>query len=401
VDLDDVLRPEALLYMERYVDEGTRTYSPFAARSEVAPEYQPRSHRRFFDLVAVRVPRDEVLVLEANAAPTLLDQYVRDDEVTFLVHPETWSSEALGVERLRELPQSASVRVAPTASTRTVLAMQATPPHFLKLHYPKRISRFNRRLRLKNIQTSVAVTRDVDAIAHDRFAYLPDVLGIVLRGLGHPWGFLVRDAAPHPVAEGRRMIPLFALYGGDLDHPADRPLLVQLIERLGVEPSSFVVDEIMLPLVECWCAAANRGILLESHAQNVLLEIDASLRPTRMVHRDFDVWIDPEARAAARLPPIAGALVEADSEHERRMHYSLVYDHFVGRELLDYLLATAVRFFRLDEREVRARVSEVLRASFHDSSERFPPETTYYFTNELLPEDDFRLVDTGQRPTWR
>lgn len=31
---------QAFLFMERYVDEGAKTYSPFAARSEVAPKYQ-------------------------------------------------------------------------------------------------------------------------------------------------------------------------------------------------------------------------------------------------------------------------------------------------------------------------------------------------------------------------
>ena len=46
---------QALLYMERYVDEGAKSYSPFAARSEVAPEYQPRRGNPSFDLVTVSI----------------------------------------------------------------------------------------------------------------------------------------------------------------------------------------------------------------------------------------------------------------------------------------------------------------------------------------------------------
>ena len=44
--IDDVLQgQDAFIFMERYVDEAARTYSPFAAKSEVAPEYRPRSDR--------------------------------------------------------------------------------------------------------------------------------------------------------------------------------------------------------------------------------------------------------------------------------------------------------------------------------------------------------------------
>ena len=57
---------QALLYMERYVDEGAKDYSPFAARTEVAPEYQPRSHRTSFDLVTVH---GEILNPKGSAFP--------------------------------------------------------------------------------------------------------------------------------------------------------------------------------------------------------------------------------------------------------------------------------------------------------------------------------------------
>src|SRR5205823_3683784 len=40
--LDEILQGnDAFVFMERYVDETAKTYSPFAGKSEVAPEYQP------------------------------------------------------------------------------------------------------------------------------------------------------------------------------------------------------------------------------------------------------------------------------------------------------------------------------------------------------------------------
>src|SRR5438094_878052 len=89
--LDGILQGDpALLYMERYVDEGTRTYSPFAAKSEVAPQYQPRSGQPSFALIAVFAPQSQVSIFQADPQPTLRDFYLQSAKVRFLIHPETW-----------------------------------------------------------------------------------------------------------------------------------------------------------------------------------------------------------------------------------------------------------------------------------------------------------------------
>src|SRR5438309_11399448 len=150
--LDDILQgTDAFIFMERYVDEAVKTYSPFAGKSEVAPEYQPRSDRPSFELVTVHAPRNCVSTFEAEPTEALRQHYIRPEGVLFAVHPETWTS--AGVEHLEELhalPKGEPIRVEPTASTRTVFTagrQGKVPAHFLKLHYPRRISRFNRRLR--------------------------------------------------------------------------------------------------------------------------------------------------------------------------------------------------------------------------------------------------------------
>ena len=78
--LDDILQGnEALIFMERYVDEAAKTYSPFAGQSEVAPEYRPRSDRPSFELVTVCAPRDRVTVFQADPTETLRQHYVRTE----------------------------------------------------------------------------------------------------------------------------------------------------------------------------------------------------------------------------------------------------------------------------------------------------------------------------------
>lgn len=395
----------ALIYMERYVDEDTKTYSPFASRNEAAERYQPRSGQETFDLVTVIAPKARVSVYRADPLHSLLQHYVPPDEVLFAVHPDTWDDTNVDhIAELRAFPRGEPIQVAATASTRTVFAIPPAgdlPHHFLKLHFPHNVSRFNRRLRRKNICNSVAVTRDLADFQFDKFAYLPDVLGFTFGEEDIAWGFLVREAAPRPVRGSGYLIPCFALYGCDLRNPADPPLLVQLIERLGADPESFVTEQILVPIVECWARVVReRGILLESHAQNTLLELDQDFRPTRIVHRDFDVWVDPEMRMRAGLDSPFWQ-VGIDSGRSAKQHYSLVYDHFIGREFFAYLVAIITRYYGADERSIRGRVKEVFHRSFPEYENVFPLHTTFYFSNEPHREGEVALVDTRQPPEWR
>ncbi|PSC05962.1 short-chain oxidoreductase [Alsobacter soli] len=397
----------AFLYMERYVIEGAKTYSPLASRTEAAVRYQPENEAPSFGLVTVCAPRDRVSLFQADPVPGLLRHFVRPEGVLFPVHPATWRNDAAeGIEDIRALPPSTPIQVAPTASTRTVLALeqlQGVPDHYIKLHYPVRISRFNRELRLKNIHNSVAVCSDLAHVLFDSFAYLPDSLGVALGAGGRAWGFLVREARARPFVAGRFLIPCFALYAGDLKHPESPPLLVQMIARLGVDPVPFVIDRVLGPIVACWATVAReRGILLESHAQNTLIEVDRDMVPRRVVHRDLDVWIDPGARRRAGLAmPFLGRGMAADTDEEVQGHYSLVYDQFLGHHFFDYVLVILKGYYGADEELVRARVREIFRRFFPDADRLFPAGTMFKFRNGAPPDSKATLEDMRQAPGWR
>src|SRR5215467_11594392 len=151
MELDGILQGnQALLYMERYVDEGTRTYSPFAAMSEAAPEYQPRSVRPSFELITVFAPQSQVSIYQADPQRNLLEFYVSSEQVRFLIHPEIWASSGIdNLDELHALRRGVPLQVAPTASTRTVLTTETpanVPRHFVKLHYPRRSRRLKREI---------------------------------------------------------------------------------------------------------------------------------------------------------------------------------------------------------------------------------------------------------------
>src|SRR5437867_1513313 len=106
--LDDILQKnDAFIFMERYVDEAVKTYSPFAGKSDVAPEYQPRSDRFSFQVVTVCAPSNRVSIFEADPTQALRQYYLRPEGVLFVVHPETWSSSGIDcLDELKTLPRA-------------------------------------------------------------------------------------------------------------------------------------------------------------------------------------------------------------------------------------------------------------------------------------------------------
>jgi hypothetical protein len=273
----------------------------------------------------------------------------------------------------------------------------------LKLHLPRRISRFIRRLRRKGIHNSVAVSRDLASLGDDTFAYLPDAMGVVYGEGKDAWGFLVREETPRPERSGRTLVPCFALYAGDARDPQHVPLIVQLIRHHRASPEEFLVEHVLIPIVVAWTRAVRtRGLLLEMHGQNTLIELDRELYPRRVVYRDCDVWVDETVRREVGLPSdFRDVCIGRDAHDPPEAHYSLVFDHFLGRELFDYLVAAVSRFFPLDARSVRERAKAAVYEVMPEADRRFPRGTTFYFADEVDPNNRVSLVESKTAPRWR
>src|SRR5437879_4030137 len=114
--LSEIARGDrALLYLERYVDEGAKSYSPFAARNEASAAFQPRAGLADFELIAVRTPKERLAIFEADPARSLRERFIRPEEALFVVHPETWADSGVEhLDELRALPRGEPIIAAPT-----------------------------------------------------------------------------------------------------------------------------------------------------------------------------------------------------------------------------------------------------------------------------------------------
>jgi hypothetical protein len=399
-----------LTYLERYRNEGTRTYSEHAAYTECRPEYQPTIGAPEFDLPAWELPQNVMQVYRADPPAGLEARYLPGDRAVFVVHPQLvddgagdpWLARTVALGR--PLPP---LRVSPGSSTRTLFSVDRRHPHALKVHFPYRVSRYGRRMRDEVVAQAITVSGALQAWGgggDPGFAFLREVIGVTHPRMesgdtrGENWGYLVRDLHPFPhSAEEGRLIPGFALYGRDRFDPDVEPLIVDLADAS--DPLGWTLHHVMRPIVRQWVRCYRElGFILEPHGQNVLLEIDQQGAVRRLVHRDLSVGIDMRRRRHVGLPD--GALNDYN-RFEDGAFASIAYDRFVGGHFFSYLAAALV------ERDARLSIEDFrrpCRAEFgrlFGDHERYLPRSVHYFTNERDAHGKPLHHDTGERPAWR
>lgn len=397
--------PNTFLYLERYINADSRTYSPFAHQSEGDLKYHPAGDTESFEVPCLEIPKEKIMIYLDKPNSQLLNHYIRKETVLFPVHPEIFADVTIPViKELRKYP-STSICVSPTASTRTVMTVAKKtdlPKHFIKLHYPKRISRYIRRLRSNTIQDSIEVSKNLENFTIGKFAYYPETIGMTYGFDPEAWGFIIRETTLRPVSEKKRfLIPLFALYCQDTKNPDDLPLLVQLIQFLNEDPQIFTLNHIMKPIIQIWCTVLReRGFLFEMHGQNTLLELDIhQLSPCRIVYRDLDVYVDPMIREQHQLP-LPFPKTHLITYENREKLYSLKYDAFIGHHLFDYLARLLEQYFGVNSKALQKSCKETFRQFFQDADLYFTNKT-FYYSNEISPDNKVKVIETNNPPKWR
>jgi siderophore synthetase component len=399
----------SLAYLERFRNEGTRTYSNHSDYSEAEQIYQPASATSTFSLPVFTVPRQHLNIYTANPAADLASRYLSDEHALFCVHPQVLAAfhDDRYLQMITRVGQSGpEVVVEPSSSTRTLLARDRIP-HALKVHFPFRISRYGRKMRDEVIAQAIAVSLEIErGIDHfdETFCFLPEVIGVACKnqdssgGRGENWGYLVRDMRALPAAKAQKyLVPGFALYGRDFLDPARSLLLWDLIGS--GKPLDFVLDNLMLPIIRHWVQCYQSfGFMLEPHGQNVLLELDDQLRVTRIVHRDLSVGIDMRRRQHYGLT----------SEHLNSYNrmtsgefLSITYDMFMGSHFFDRIVACCLqRYPDLCEDDFRKPCRDYFTALFPDHRD-WMPVNVYYFSEVRDRYGKPGYQNTGRTPVWR
>lgn len=335
-----------------------------AAGARVSPENNRQDPRyaperaEVFSVKSYWVPAESMnrhfsASLPANLRGMFTRTEAGREEVRVLVHPESEKAYAAFFAGRRVTP-AGDFRATATASSRTLLAWLPggeKDAFFAKLSLDAEIAGARRGISRTDAAMSVGFTdilaAESDALP-DGFSAMPEVIGLSPRALGFGGlGMIIRAVPADALRDGRRVVPLFSLYAPRAD--GRPPLIVEMIRRSGQTPLAFVRERLLRPFMEQWLAlAVERGITMEPHAQNVLVELGPDGLPSgRFLHRDFNGFsIDLAYRRGRGLTLPAGLpfIVDPESDynsssHRSRLLVSLV--HFRGG--LVYNLDEAVR----------------------------------------------------------
>jgi hypothetical protein len=385
-------------YAERYLGVGTRTYSSFSADLDISPQYHPQLGTPSFELPTYRVPPG-LGEYRTNAIPSTLHHlYAGEAGLLLPVHPNALD----GMDRtdLAHCLPGPALEVVPSANARTVFVKriggQAVEPHFVKLHYPRRLSRFTRRLRRPVIELQLWVAEELQSAG---LPFMPEVGGgWIGDSPTEAWGFLVRA-----LDEGvGYTVPLFALYGKDLHRPDDPTLLEQLIEASGQDPESFVSKRVINPMVRMWVRAAlTTGCPLETHGQNTLFSFTPDGSETEIRYRDSAIYVDGALRnrigLQRDLPPTN--VIPRDVRMAPEEVFSLTYDSFMGHHALSYVADLARDRFGVAADLLHESARETFAAE--GGADLNLPNATFYYDDTLYDDGDWKLVDTAMPPVWR
>ena len=391
------------LYYERYVNECDLNATRLTGFDR---QYQFNSETPSFELICHKVPRDPVVLIVNEPSEEVRRDFLLDGAVRFCLHPQfrdhPCMSDLLSYEALP------GIEVSPTASQRTVLAKGKR--YAVKLHSPVKILNYYRTMGLRTIRHSLAVSRALEEINHPKFAILPETVGAVFpkRDGKRSWGFLVREMTPRPYVEGsekRLLIPCFALFQRFKEEPQRRPLLMDLIERSSKSPVDFVLEEIILPVIEYWIyALVNFGLIIEPHGQNCLLEVEPDLSKIhRIVIRDFDIYIHDQTRrkngqSLEEFEPTN--FVNRENPFPFGAEVSLMYDISMTKSLFNPIAEKMRIHYGIDPATLQERARSFILEHLPNHKEYFP-EVAYMVSKVDNGVNKHTVLVDPRGPGWR
>ncbi|HSX20847.1 MAG TPA: IucA/IucC family C-terminal-domain containing protein [Gammaproteobacteria bacterium] len=419
----------ALLVAERWVNQGTQTYSERSTFTQLQPHLQPKSTTPTIQVPAFLVSPTEVNVFTSGEPTTAAEKrFVSEDGIFMPMHPASHGQPGpqhwFGEYDFTNPGPDKQMTATSSSSSRSVffLPENAEEEDFFTAKMPLgvfgdqsslTVSRFQRRLPERVIKHCVACSKALSEIKDvPEFAYMPEPLGVAFPAkdeyLG--FGFLLRKNTPRPLAKKPRLVvPFFSLYSENTINPNDPPLLVMLIKDAmakhpRMDPAQYILQHVMFPVIKSWVSAyQQQGMLMELHGQNTLLEFDDNLKPTRIVHRDLDNYMDWKKREELGLSN-EGLNPEYDASDPaipQGSAFSLIFDSSIGHHTFDFMADMMQKHFGTDPEVLHRMCQDYFQEQFPDFAKHFPSDGKIWYYGKEVGTNEFPVVSTGKAPRWR
>ncbi|MGZ3721727.1 MAG: IucA/IucC family C-terminal-domain containing protein [Bdellovibrionales bacterium] len=300
-------------YLSRIVDDHKLRSPEF---NEQDPFYAPEA-KNIFDLLGVWIPENQLQVFKSSRVDLQIrEEFTRQTgngkEYLFLIHPESMD---LYEEILQKNYERETFRAVATASSRSLLIWKRgdeSRPMIGKVSLNKEVGESLRTIKGTEAASSMGVSMTLGGTKDlpENILIMDETMSMIPVGMERG-AMILRSFPPEFFSGKTQFFPLFALYGDK--NPG---LLLNLLKRAKTDPAEYVRAHIIAPFVKLWAKmAVDQGILLEPHAQNILMEMSDGELTDRFGLRDFGGFnIDFELRkrrsqfVPAELPNFTGDL---------------------------------------------------------------------------------------------
>jgi hypothetical protein len=293
------------------------------------PKYAPASGA-VFDIKTYWVDANKMHALMGEGlSSSLKGMFTRTkagkQQVRLLVHPE---SASFYKKVTKNAVRGKDLKASATASSRTLLVWPSGKGEsacFVKVSLNKEIGGVVRTVPKGEVARSIGINNTLHtdrSVLPKTFQFLPEVVGLMPKGMDRG-GMIVREI-PKSILEGKtKVVPMFSLYA----KPAGRgePMLATMIKKSGMDPQRFVREKITRPFAKQFMALGlKNGVVMEPHAQNVLIEVGAKGQPTgRFFHRDLGGFnVDYQHRAEMKRPDAHTPTITTRAEDYHEAHHN-------------------------------------------------------------------------------
>ena len=390
----------AARYVERHVNDGSP--SGFSEKFTTSRQTSPFGLTHGFNLHICRAPADWCRTY--GEIPQWPAGEGIADTSWILIHPDMAENRQL-VNPEVSLSLVTEHRVVPTASGRTVQYVNGIEPDYVKLHYDGILGRINRALPFTKSISGPEVSRIVcagisEGLLCEKMAVLPEVgartVTLPFEDGFVEWGMTWRSHKPYgkTAKQVHFAIPAYGLFSTDRFASYDLELLVQIIRAVGGKPEDYVLEKLVIPMLDCYFSVVqNLGLHLEWNAQNLLIGFDEELCPVAFISRDLkSVDKDLTMRERLGLPndfDVHPFKCIEKGQYNYAIKHSFMFDHKFGDYVIDPILSVVSEAMGCKQVGLRAAVRDAADAHIRKlPGDFFPEDDCWYMFRRVLVDQD-------------
>ncbi len=407
------LNLESLPYLERYVNNGSP--SGFTDRYTTSFHTKPFSLTPFFHPYICVAPNESFI--NYGNIPTLNDiQEIRGNN-WLIVHPDMKDKPLFDSVNV-SLKESEQIKLVPTSSGRTVELLGSITKGYFKLHYTDIIGRITRQLDFNQAVSGPEISEHFISLIDknqldNRITLMPETGARVFKGKENnktvEWGMVWREKDPYKIDynEIKYIIPVFSLFGKDRQAKKDKPLLKQIIELKSANPTAYVLEQLIFPMIECYFnVIKNSGIQPEWHAQNLLIGFTKDFAPVKLIMRDLES-MDKDLTFMERI----NMKVEFQSypfkcifkeQWNYQIKHSFMYDYKFGEYIIEPLLNFLKKSFQIETLPLQQDIKLHSKIFIDEFPKDFFPKDWFVFRKVLIDQtSDKRPYVKKKNPKFR